>query len=371
MNNIVYYVYMTSIFVLMFIFQLMMPKLTRKEIYFGVRIDGVEKENFNLDKIYKSFVKTNLLITLPYMVLIILLFNKNFNEWIYSFGLIGMILISTLLYYIAHKRVKKIKNENNWTENKKQVVIANISTIKDRKNKVLISAWWFIIPLIIILINIYLSLKQYNVLPEKIPIHWDMSGNVNGWANKSYKTLLLMPITQMIMIIIMFLSYKSIGWAKRQISATNPEQSLERDRIFRRATSAFIIGTSIIINLMFTFINLVVIQMLTVSTKIMLIVTLLPIILILVIAIIISIKIGQGGSRIKLKKSSKENPTIINKNDDVYWKLGLFYVNKNDSSIFVEKRFGIGYTLNFGRIESYLIIGGILALILLSIFLSV
>ena len=29
--------------------------------------------------------------------------------------------------------------------------------------------------------------------------------------------------------------------------------------------------------------------------------------------------------------------------------LGVFYVNRNDPSLFVEKRFGLGYTVNFGN----------------------
>jgi hypothetical protein len=35
--------------------------------------------------------------------------------------------------------------------------------------------------------------------------------------------------------------------------------------------------------------------------------------------------------------------------DESHWKAGLFYVNPDDPAIFVEKRFGFGWTLNFGR----------------------
>jgi uncharacterized membrane protein len=39
------------------------------------------------------------------------------------------------------------------------------------------------------------------------------------------------------------------------------------------------------------------------------------------------------------------------------WKAGVFYVNPDDPSIFVEKRIGIGYTLNFAHPLSWLIVG--------------
>ncbi|MGH9430637.1 MAG: DUF5808 domain-containing protein [Terriglobia bacterium] len=37
-----------------------------------------------------------------------------------------------------------------------------------------------------------------------------------------------------------------------------------------------------------------------------------------------------------------------------YWKAGMFYVNREDPSIFVEKIEGVGYTLNFGHPAAWL-----------------
>jgi uncharacterized membrane protein len=42
---------------------------------------------------------------------------------------------------------------------------------------------------------------------------------------------------------------------------------------------------------------------------------------------------------------------------DRCWKLGLFYFNPDDPAIFVEKRFGIGYTCNFGNGATWLCLG--------------
>jgi uncharacterized membrane protein len=35
--------------------------------------------------------------------------------------------------------------------------------------------------------------------------------------------------------------------------------------------------------------------------------------------------------------------------DDKYWILGSIYVNRADPSFFVERRVGVGWTLNFGN----------------------
>jgi uncharacterized membrane protein len=40
----------------------------------------------------------------------------------------------------------------------------------------------------------------------------------------------------------------------------------------------------------------------------------------------------------------------------------VFYLNPNDPALLVEKRFGVGYTLNFGHWAAWLIMVGMLAL---------
>lgn len=47
--------------------------------------------------------------------------------------------------------------------------------------------------------------------------------------------------------------------------------------------------------------------------------------------------------------------------NDRHWKLGIFYVHRQDPSLFVERRFGVGYTINLGNPLSWLVLLGILA----------
>jgi uncharacterized membrane protein len=49
---------------------------------------------------------------------------------------------------------------------------------------------------------------------------------------------------------------------------------------------------------------------------------------------------------------------------DACWKFGLLYYNPDDSALMVEKRFGIGYTVNFGNRTLWWICG-VAALVIL------
>jgi uncharacterized membrane protein len=55
---------------------------------------------------------------------------------------------------------------------------------------------------------------------------------------------------------------------------------------------------------------------------------------------------------------------------DRCWKAGLFYVNPEDPAVFVPKRAGIGYTLNFGRPAGWAALLAILAVPLAIVLLT-
>jgi hypothetical protein len=71
-------------------------------------------------------------------------------------------------------------------------------------------------------------------------------------------------------------------------------------------------------------------------------------------------KYGQGGALIE--SGSAEAPLTNGLADNAHWVWGLFYVDRDDPSILVEKRFGLGYAFNYGNRTAILIVLGPLVL---------
>lgn len=74
---------------------------------------------------------------------------------------------------------------------------------------------------------------------------------------------------------------------------------------------------------------------------------------VLLVAVVYSVRLAKA-----LRKLSA--PTADGTPDSC-WKLGLLYFNPSDPSLFVAKRFGFGYTINFGNRWSWAIVGAALA----------
>jgi uncharacterized membrane protein len=147
--------------------------------------------------------------------------------------------------------------------------------------------------------------------------------------------------------------------ARRQTDAAKPVESLEQDKRFRRFNSIFIVALGVALLILLQ--TMILVSMMGVPTSWTVFG---PVIALLVVAAAgswyLMFRVGQGGSRLRIR--SADSAAAVNYDDDRFWKLGTFYFNPDDPAVFVEKRFGVGWTNNFARPLTWVIIVGFLAL---------
>lgn len=59
----------------------------------------------------------------------------------------------------------------------------------------------------------------------------------------------------------------------------------------------------------------------------------------------------------------EEGTGLSHRDDDRYWRGGLFYINREDRALLVPRRFGLGWTFNFGNPTAAMLLVGLVALI--------
>lgn len=69
--------------------------------------------------------------------------------------------------------------------------------------------------------------------------------------------------------------------------------------------------------------------------------------------------------------ADRQRADIVFREEDRYWYGGFFYNNPDDPAVFVPKRFGLGWTVNFGHPRGKLVLLGILLLPLVMLILTV
>ena len=68
-------------------------------------------------------------------------------------------------------------------------------------------------------------------------------------------------------------------------------------------------------------------------------------------------------------RSKRFVPPPVELGADDRWRWGLFYVDRNDPALFVQSRYGCGYSLNYGRVAAWPISLGLVAYVIGTIFL--
>lgn len=338
------------------------PYLTRKTESFGITIPENTYYDPQVKKIRDGYKNNTLVfggIVAATALLVALSQNDNISAVVLPGGVFVEIALLFWFYAVGHRKMKELKEKNNWKPNRPQRVVLDTEF---RKKRVRISPLWFLLYFAVIVVTVGLGLYMYDIMPDKVPMQYNMNGEVTRWADKSYKLLLFGPLMQVFITMLMAFAYWTIGKAKQQVDVAHPMRSIEQNRIFRYSWSAFTVFSGLAMIILFGFMQ---ISILGIVKKPWLI-TAVPMVIalsIIISAIILSITTGQGGSKISVESDEFNN--VVNRDDDRHWKFGIFYYNPDDPALFVEKRFGIGWTNNFARPLSWIIIIGLVVILIL------
>lgn len=351
-------------FVPVVLISVFIPYLTRRTESFGVSIPEDIYESEELVRMRKSYAfQCSWLgvVAIATSTAMMATLNEPWASISFSVFLLLFLVISFFLYLKFHFRMKALKQERNWKEARSETLAIDTSF---RRKKVAYSNWWFVIHGLAIVGTVIMTFAFYDRIPNRIPTNFDFEGNVTGWTDKSTRALLMLPALQVFMTGLFIFINTIISRSKQQIDAANPEASVQRNIVFRRRWSAFsiVMGAVIIVQFFASQLSYII----NLGPTFLLVVNIVGIGAILVGCIVLSFTTGQGGSRVKTVLGKQDK--VINRDDDRHWKLGQFYFNPDDPAIWIEKRFGVGWTINFARPLGW---GSLLAILGLALLLPI
>lgn len=361
-------------FILLFItiLQAFIPVFLKPTLIFGINVPdqhAKDKEIILLKKRYTGVVlSVGLAIFAVYLVWALSQKPAEETLALVSVGIQFVVLFLSIAYYfIMHTRMKKLKEERSWYSDKNEVRVVDL---KFHEKLQLLPKMAFIVPMVVTIGLIVYTIMKYPQMPELIPTHWGPTGEADAFSKKNYFTAISLPLILLVVQGMFLFTSEGIKLSGTSISPRNKKTSVKQQLAFRKYSSWLSFVMSVGITLMMGYFQLQTIHPEIASSIVMLVLPLGFLVLAFASVAIFTIKIGQGGSRIKVVEDEAEvNRHITSVDDDQFWKGGIFYINKDDPSIFVEKRFGVGWSINFARPLAWLFILGPILLILAISFL--
>ena len=260
------------------------------------------------------------------------------------------LVVSFALMLHYRKRVEAIKREEGWKAERDEAV----ALIGFEEAPVPPSLAWNVVYVPIVLITLAIGLALYPSTPDLVPTNFDFAGNVNQWTPKGPALIAFPLLFEVFMAVCFIFSHWMAIRSKKDIDPARPAISAYAYGAFARAECILLlVGGSVLTAVSGIVMILMMAEILSMFVTVALIIV--ATLILVGATIAVSVVYGQSGSR--LVKRLEENGDMVADNDE-HWKAGIFYWNKDDASLILPKRFGVGWTMNWARPAAWLIVGG-------------
>lgn len=331
-GNFISILYASSI-LLVGILQIFVNSLSKKGYVFGIRLDENSDGLRNINKKYKlvTLILTLALGAIQYLISLV----TNNVGWIslYFFLSLGFIMVPLIW---ANKEIRKI-SKSSKQERKKLVSIGG-------ERKISYKPILLIYGLCLALIiggSLYLFLNYEN-LPDKLIMHTDFSGNVTDIQDKTLTNVFMPSFISLGNLALFAMVNYFLIKARPRLSQEDPERSLADNTKAKNLWSYYLGINALLMTILFQ------IGITSFSfgggDGLVNILTGLTLVTSIGGVIYLGFKVGTDGSRLNnLSYTSFEE-------DDDNWILGsTIYNNPDDPALFVNKRIGVGMTINIAR----------------------
>jgi uncharacterized membrane protein len=233
-------------------------------------------------------------------------------------------------------------------------VTTRMASLRPRPSGRLIS-WWELVPLSVIALTVILLALRYPTAPAVVPTHFDLTGHANGFAPKSIWTFFSIVGVQLGVWVI--LTLLGVGLSRSRVAPSAGAAGESYRHIWARLVFVIKTGTVIFLGIA---------DLLPAGTQepgaLAGPLAVLPIaflVTILALTLTLALRYGQRAWRQRRRTGSP----VTARGDatpDSAWIGGLFYYNPDDPALVVEKRSGLGWTVNLGHPQARLILIGLL-----------
>lgn len=239
-------------------------------------------------------------------------------------------------------KVQGLKRACGWAAQSQQHV-ATIGEGIEQAPRPISLAWnWLYVPLVALTAAVVAV--GYGSMPDAVPMHVDVSGNVTDMAPKSPMVAAFPVALEVFLAAVFAFCHWMVLRSKKGLEPGRPASSSWAYGMFAYAQTAFLLVMGLActaacgLGMALAMIGIV---SMGVAVAVIIGVALLCV----VGDLIVGVKYGQSGSRVFRMEASD---TLLS-DDDRFWKLGMLYCNPDDASLFLPKRSGIGWTVNWGR----------------------
>jgi uncharacterized membrane protein len=324
-------------------FNYVIPRLTRRDIFFSVTVTPGFRARPEARRILAGYRRGIIIVTAIALVLVIA--ELRSGSALAGAGLLMLQLLAALGTFVsAHRRTiayKSVASSAREASLEPQPRMPGLGLV-------------LVGPYLMLACAALLIWAHWNEIPDPMPVHWDLAGNPNGWLPKTPLIFIALTGSEFAMCAILTFAVVAMLYFSRQVAVTGAT-ALEGRRFRWIGIAIILAGSYLSAALAYLPLN----PQATLAFG--------GVAFFFVIMTVGSLELvrrGQGGVRLAPVHGEE---VVADRTPDQCWKWGIFYYNPHDPALMVEKRFGIGWTLNFAHGGAWAFMGLVLASLIVAL----
>lgn len=256
-------------------------------------------------------------------------------------------------FFWAHHEIRAAKAVGGWYEGLHQGIAVDTGLRTDRPR----FPWLWLAPAVIVtLATVVIGAISYPSMPQILAVHYGARGVPDRLVAKSVGAAFSQVFVQIgVTALLVGLAAAIVLRSRPDIDPAHPVGSARWHRQYVSLGAKTLLGLVAMIDLGMAGSSLLMWTG-TVTAWARLVVVL-PILTAVAVAVVVLARNNRE------RDAGEQDTGLTHRDDDTYWRGGLFYVNRDDPALLVARRFGVGWTLNFGNPRTAMLLAGAVALI--------
>jgi uncharacterized membrane protein len=337
---------------LVLVLALVLPSITSPTVPFGVRVPAQRADDPTVVRqvrIYRWRVLASGIVAAGVGVVI---------YWVTGETLLLPLSVLVLVafwygcVFLANHEIRAAKAAGGWYEGLHQGIAVDTELRTDPPR----FPWLWLAPALIVTVaTVVIGVICYPSMPEMLALHYGAKGVPNRVAAKSVGTAFSLVFVQIGVTALLVGIAAAMFRSRSDIDPARPVGSARWHRQYMSLSAQALLGLVAMIDLGMLG-SSVLMWTGTVASWAPLVIVL-PILAAVVVAVVVLARNNRE------RDEGEEDTGLTHRDDDKYWRGGLFYINREDQALLVPRRFGLGWTLNFGNPRAAMLLAGVLALI--------
>jgi uncharacterized membrane protein len=347
--------------VLVLVLALVLPSINSPTVPFGVRVPATRANDATVVKQTRFYRLRGLLGGIVATGFGVVIDSVTGETFLLPLSVLVLVGVWYGCFFLANHEIQAAKAAGGWYEGVRQGIAVDTELRTDPPR----FPWlWLAPPLIVTLATVVIGVISYPSLPAILAVHYGAKGVPTRLAAKSVHTAFSLVFVQIgVTALLVGIAAAIFRSGRPDLDPAHPLGSARWHRHYMSLSVKALLGLVTMIDagmlgsslLMWTG---------TVTSWAPLVVVL-PILAAVVVAVVILTRNNRA------LDGGEEDTGLTHRDDDKYWRGGLFYINREDHALLIPRRFGLGWTLNFGNPKAAMLLAGVFALIGLLITLRI